>query len=71
MVTGRAAYVVDVPGTDALLARRDPVRRRDELARKVRLERGHAGADEEQAGVVFRNEGKTVQDQMFLALKKL
>ena len=51
MVTGRTAYVVDVPGTDALLARRDPVRRRDELARKVRLERGHAGADEEQAGV--------------------
>ena len=71
MVTGRAAYVVDVPGANALLARRNAVRRRDELARKVRFERCHAGADEEQAGVIFRNEGKTVQNQMFLALKKL
>ena len=71
MVTGRTAYVVDIVSADALLTRRDAVRRRYELTREIWFERCHAGADEEQAGVVFRNERKTVQDQVLLALKEL
>ena len=56
MVTGCTVYVVDIVGADALLAGRDAVRRRYELPREIRLERCHAGADEEQARVVFRAE---------------
>ena len=71
MVTGSTAYVVDIVGADTLLTRRDAVRRWYELTREIRFERCHAGADEEQAWVVFRNERKTVQDQVLLALKEL
>ena len=70
MVTGRAADVVDIAGADALLARRNPVGRRYELARKIRLQRSHAGANEQQARVVLGNQGKTMQNQMLLAFEK-
>ena len=69
MVTGCTAYVVDIVGADALLAGRDAVRRRYELPREIRLERCHAGADEEQARVVSGMSGKLCRIKCSLLLK--
>ena len=39
--------IVDIAGSDALLAGRDPLPRRDLGACKVRLERCHTGVDQQ------------------------
>ena len=70
MMTSCAAYVVDVICTDAFLAGRHAVRWRYKFACKIGFERGHAGADEQETWVVFRNERKAVQDEMLFAFKE-
>ena len=64
------ADVLDVAGTDALLAGRDAVTRRLLLSGKERLHRRHTGVDQQQRLVALRNQRKARQTQMSFGLHK-
>ena len=69
-VAGGVADVLDVAGADALLAGGHPAAGRHLLAGEPRLHRRHAGVNEQQRGVVLRDEGEAGQAEMALALKE-
>ena len=69
-VAGGLADILDVAGTDALLAGADPMAGRLHLAGEVGLHGRHAGVDEQKAGVILRNQGKAGEPQMLLALEE-
>ena len=54
-VTRGLADVVDITGTDALLAGRNAAARRDLLSCKIGFQRCHARIDQQKAVVVFRH----------------
>ena len=69
-VAGSLAHVLQVTGTDALLAGRHTPAGRDLLPGEIGLQRSHAGVNDQQALVIVRNQGKAVHAQMPLALEK-
>ena len=69
-VAGGVADVLDVAGTDALLAGAHAVTGRLLLAGEEGLHGGHAGVDEEQGRVVLGNQGKAGQAQMPFGLEE-
>ena len=69
-VAGGDAHALDVRGADALLAGGHAVAGRLLLSEEPLLHGGHAAVDEQQAGVVLRDEREAVQTQMALALKE-
>ena len=69
-VAGRLADVLNIAGADALLAGTDPVAGRFFLPGKPGLHRGHSAVDEQQRGIVLRNQRKAGQTKMTFALKK-
>ena len=69
-VTGGLADVLDVAGADALLAGAHPVTGRLLFPGEVGLHGGHAGVDEQQAGVVLGDQGEAGQTQVALGLKE-
>ena len=71
MMTGRATDIFDIAGTDATLRGGDPQLGRLHLAGKKRLERSHAGADQQQTRVIIGDERITGQNQMFFPSKEL
>ena len=64
------ADVLNVAGTDALLAGADAVAQRLLLALEIRLHRRHAGVDQQQRRVVLRDQRKAGQAQMPLRFKE-
>ncbi len=70
-VAGGVADVLNIAGTDALLAGGHAVARGLLLAGEERLHRCHTGVDEQQRSVVLRNQGKAGQAQMAFRLKKV
>ena len=70
MMAGCPAYIVNVVSPDTFLARRNAIRRRYEFSSKIRFQRSHTSTDKQQARVVFRNQGKTVQNQMLFTFEK-
>ena len=69
-VAGSLADVLNVAGTDALLAGADTAAGRGLLTGKVGLHGRHTGVDEQQAGIVLRDQGKAGQTQMVFGLKE-
>ena len=69
-VAGGLADVLDIAGTDALLAGADTAARRLLLALEIGLHRCHAGVYEQKACVVLRDEGEAGQAEMTLGFKK-
>ena len=69
-VAGGLADILNIAGADALLAGGHPVTGGLLLAGEEGLHGGHAGVDEQQAGVVLRNQGKAGQAQVSLGLKE-
>ncbi len=69
-VTGGLADILNVTGADALLAGGHAVTGRLLLAGEERLHGRHAGVDEQQAGVILRDQGKAGQTQMSFGLKE-
>ena len=69
-VTGGLADVVNVAGTDTLLAGADSSSGGLHLALEVGLHGSHTGIDEKQGLVILGNEGKTGQAQVLLGLKE-
>ncbi len=65
------SHVLQIPGTNALLAGRDAPFGRNLLSRKIGLERRHAGINQKQAVVVVGHQRKAFHLQMPLALKKV
>ena len=63
-VTSGLAYVLDVAGTDTFLAGRHATARRLLLTGKVRLQRCHAGIDQQQGLIALRDQRKARQTQM-------
>ena len=70
-VAGSVADVLNIAGTDALLAGGDPVTGRLLLAGEVGLHGRHAGVDQQQRGIVLGNQGKAGQTQMVFGLKEV
>ena len=70
-VAGSVADVLNIAGTDALLAGGDPVTGRLLLAGKVGLHGCHAGVDQQQRGIVLGDQGKAGQTQMVFGLKEV
>ena len=69
-MAGGFADVLDVAGTDALLAGADPAAGRLLLALEVGLHGGHAGVDQQQGRVILGNQREAGQPQVALALKE-
>ena len=69
-VTGGLADILDIAGTDALLAGADPVTGRLHLALEVGLHGRHAGVDQQQRRIVLGDQRKAGQAQVTLALKE-
>ena len=70
-VAGGVADVVDIAGTDALLAGAHPMAGGLLLSGKPGLHRRHTGVDEQQGRIVLGDQGKAWQAEMPLALKEL
>ena len=70
-VAGSVADVLNIAGTDALLAGGDPVTGRLLLAGKVGLHGRHTGVDEQQRSIVLGDQGKAGQTQMVFGLKEV
>ena len=64
------ADVLDIAGTDALLAGADPVARGLLLALEIGLHGRHAGVNEQKARIVLGDQREAGQAQMALALKE-
>ena len=69
-MAGRLADIVDIPGTDALLAGGNPLPWRDLLSCEIRLQGSHPRVDQKQAVVIMRHQGKAFHLKVILALKK-
>jgi hypothetical protein len=69
-VTGSLTDILNIAGTDALLASADTAAGRLHLALKVGLHGGHTGIDQQQGLVILGDQGEAGQTQMALALKK-
>jgi hypothetical protein len=69
-VAGGDAHALDVRSADALLAGGHAMTGRLLLSEEPLLHRCHAAVDEQQAGVVLRDEREAVQTQVALALKE-
>ena len=69
-VAGSLADVLDIAGTDALLAGADSVTGGLHLTGEVGLHRRHTGVDQQQRSIVLRDQGKAGQTQMALALEE-
>ena len=69
-VAGGDAHALDVRGADALLAGGHAMTGRLLLSEEPLLHGCHAAVDEQQAGVVLRDEREAVQTQVALALKE-
>ena len=69
-MAGSLADVLDIAGTDALLAGADTAAGRLHFTGEVGLHRGHAGVDQQQRRIVLGDQGKAGQAQMLLALEK-
>ena len=69
-VTGGFADVLNVAGTDALLAGADPMTGGLHFPGEVGLHGGHAGVDQQQRSIVLRDQGKAGQPEMALAFKE-
>ena len=70
-VAGGVADVLDIAGTDALLAGGDPVAGRLLLAGEEGLHGRHTGVDQQQRRVILRDQGKAGQTQMVFGLKEV
>ena len=70
LMARRAADVLDITRADAALARRHARAGRLHLAREERLQRSHAGADQEERRVVLRDQRETRQAQMAFLFRK-
>ena len=70
-MAGSVADILNIAGTDALLAGGDPVTGRLLLAGKVGLHGRHTGVDQQQAGIVLGDQGKAGQTQMVFGLKEV
>ena len=70
-VTGSLAYVLDITGTDALLASCHACAGWNLLTGKIRLQGSHAGGDQQYTVIIVRNQGVAALAQMSLALKKV
>ena len=70
-VTGSLTYILNITGTDALLAGRHTCAGRNLLTGKVRLQGSHAGGDQQYTVIIVRNQGVAALAQMSLALKKV
>ena len=68
-VASGLADVLDIAGTDALLASADTAARRLNLALEVRLHGCHAGVDQQQGLIILRNQGKAGQTKMAFAFE--
>ena len=69
-MTGSFTDVLNVTGTNALLAGAYTVTGRLYLALKVRLHWSHTGIDQQKRLIVLGNQGKAGKAQMLFALKK-
>ena len=69
-VTGGLADVLDVTGTDALLAGADTAAGRLHLTLEIGLHGSHAGVDQQQGLIILGNQRKAGQTQMLLAFKE-
>ena len=67
---GRFSDILDISGTDALLAGRDPAPGRSLRSGKPRLHRCHTCVDQKQTLVIMRNQREARKHQVPLALKK-
>ena len=70
-MSGSLSDIVDIAGTDALLAGGNPASGRDLSACEPGLHRCHACIDEQKALVIMRNERKARECKMSFAFKKL
>ena len=70
-VAGSMADVLNIAGTDALLAGGDPVTGRLLLAGEEGLHGRHTGVDQQQRRVILRDQGKAGQTQMVFGLKEV
>ena len=70
LMARRAADVLDITRADAALARRHARAGRLHLAREERLQRSHAGADQEERRVILRDQRETRQAQMAFLFRK-
>src|SRR5205807_10491363 len=64
------AHLIDVRSAEDLLHRDDPLRRRLLLSEEVRHERLHAGAREEDGGIVLQDERPAGHARMSLLLEE-
>ena len=69
-VTGCFAYVIDIAGTDALLAGADSVPRWLLFTSEIGLHGRHTGIDKKDAGVILRDKRKAGEAEMAFGLKK-
>ena len=69
-MTGSLADILDITGTDTLLAGAHPSSGRLHLALKIGLHRRHAGVDQQKRRIILGNQRKAGQAQMLLALKE-
>ena len=69
-VTSSLTDVLDIAGTDTLLAGADSSAGRLHLTLEVGLHGGHARVDQQKAGIILRNQRKAGQTQMVLAFKE-
>ena len=69
-VAGSDAHILNVRGADALLAGGHAVAGGLFLAKEPLFHGGHAAVDQQQAGVVFRHQGKAAQAQVIFLLKE-
>ena len=69
-VAGSDAHILNVRGADALLAGGHAVAGGLFLAKEPLFHGSHAAVDQQQAGVVFRHQGKAAQAQVIFLLKE-
>ena len=69
-VAGGVSHAFEVGGTDALLAGRDAVAGRLDLAREELLHRRHTGVDEQKRFVVHRYQGERREAEMSFGFKE-
>jgi hypothetical protein len=69
-VTGGLTDVLDIAGTDALLAGADSAARGLHLTLEIGLHGGHAGVDQQQGLIILRNQREAGQTQVTFAFKE-
>ena len=69
-VTGSFADILNIAGTNALLAGADTVTGRLDLTLEIGLHRCHTGVDQQQGLVILRDQREAGQTQVLLAFKE-